>query len=281
MHHMTGFWPGDPAAFTRGRGDTPVEGRRKFQGYKGAALFDAQKEPGVIDGGAMIPFDYQPEAPLPDITGGEAGATPTISIESPANGDTVSGDFDITISTTDFTLSEELFGKPNLDAFGHWHVFIDAAEGMGTMAGMAGGDTFTVSTEGLTPGPHTFIAVLVDNLHAPFDPPIAAMVQVEVAAETATVGNEVVVSLQEFSLTPSEISLAAGPVTFVGVNDGSVLHALAIEGDGVSAATPDASYASGSSQSFTVELAPGTYQLICPVPGHKDAGMLATVTVSG
>jgi len=69
--------------------------------------------------------------------------------------------------------SEALLGRPNVDGIGHWHVFVDAVDGMGTMMGMVGTDSFTVSTEALTPGPHTFFAVLVNNLHAPFDPPIA------------------------------------------------------------------------------------------------------------
>jgi plastocyanin len=234
----------------------------------------------VPEGAAVIEFDYQPEAPLPEITAGEAG-TPTITIESPASGETVSGEFDLTISTTDFTLSEDLFGKPNLDAFGHWHVFIDGAEGMGTMAGMAGGDTFTVSADALTPGPHTFIAVLVDNLHAPFDPPIATAVELEVAVDDEAALDEVALSLQEWQLEPGDLSLEAGEYTFTGTNDGSLAHALALAGEGIGAATPDAAYSPGASQSFRVILEPGSYEVFCPVPGHKEAGMRASLTVSG
>ncbi len=136
----------------------------------------------VKDGAAAIDFDYQPAEPLPEIVAGEAGATPTISIVSPAPGEAVSGEFDLVVGTTDFTLSDDLLGRPNVDGYGHWHVFVDAAEGMGTMMGMSGSDTITVSSAALSPGTHTFIAVLVDNLHAPFDPPIATMLEVEVAA---------------------------------------------------------------------------------------------------
>ncbi len=35
------------------------------------------------------------------------------------------------------------------------------------------------------------------------------------------------------------------------------------------------------SQSFTVDVARGTYELFCPVPGHKQAGMVVTITISG
>ncbi len=44
--------------------------------------------------------------------------------------------------------------------------------GMGTMLGMACGETFQASTEGLTAGKHTFVALLVDNQHAPLMPEV-------------------------------------------------------------------------------------------------------------
>jgi len=235
----------------------------------------------VMEGAVAIEFDYQPEAALPEISAGDgAGATPTISIESHASGDTVSGVFDVTVSTTDFDVSGDLFGKPNVDGIGHWHLFLDAAEGMGTMVGMAGSETFTVDTSALTPGPHAFIAVLVDNLHAPFDPPIATAVELIVEGGDASTATGVDISLTEFAVSPAEIELGAGEVTFAASNDGAIPHALVIEGEGIRVGTPDSSFAGGETQSFTVDLAPGSYEIYCPVPGHRDAGMLGTVVVS-
>ena len=63
-------------------------------------------------------------------------------------------------------------------------------------------------------------------------------------------------------------------------NDRTIGHALALEGEGVQAGTPDASYPPGSSQAFTVELVSGTYELFCPVPGHTEAGMSGLLTVT-
>ena len=95
----------------------------------------------VMEGAAAIEFDYQPTEALPDISSSDAaGGTPSITIESPAAGETVSGAFEMTVSTTDFELSEAMLGKPNV-------------EGMGTMMGMSGTDTFTVDTGALKPGP--------------------------------------------------------------------------------------------------------------------------------
>lgn len=45
--------------------------------------------------------------------------------------------------------------------------------GMATMLGMACAPTFQASTQGLTPGHHTFFALLVDNQHAPLMPELA------------------------------------------------------------------------------------------------------------
>jgi plastocyanin len=239
----------------------------------------------VPDGAVAIEFDYQPTEALPEISSTDsAGGAPSITIESPVAGDIVAGDFEMRVSTTDFELSEALLGKPNVDGIGHWHVFVDAVDGMGTMMGMVGRDTFTVSTEALTPGTHTFFAVLVDNLHAPFDPPIATAVEVEVAAaaeEAAAAGGAVAVSLTEFALAPSALELSSGSYLFEGVNDGSLPHGLVIEGQGTRAGTDDISYPPGTSQSFSIDLAPGTYDVYCPVPGHKEAGMSGTITVAG
>jgi len=97
----------------------------------------------------------------------------------------------------------------------------------------------------------------------------------------ATGGDAVAISLTEFALDPSDLTLSAGTYTFDGINDGAIPHALSLAGEGVEAGTPDMSYPSGASQTFEVELAPGTYEIYCPVPGHKQAGMVGTITVTG
>ncbi|MFV2064518.1 MAG: hypothetical protein ACC726_13560 [Chloroflexota bacterium] len=137
----------------------------------------------VMEGAAAIEFDYQPDSPLPLIEAASEAAAgdAAVAIVSPAAGDTVSGNFDLVVEATDFELSTDLLGKGNIDGIGHWHAFVDEV-GQPALLGMAGGDSLAVSTAGLEPGPHSFFAVLVDNLHVPFDPPIVTEVEVEVAA---------------------------------------------------------------------------------------------------
>ena len=52
--------------------------------------------------------------------------------------------------------------------------------GMATMLGMSGTDTFQASTKGLSPGKHTFFALLVDDQHAPLNPPVVAPIDLVV-----------------------------------------------------------------------------------------------------
>jgi len=84
----------------------------------------------------------------------------------------------------------------------------------------------------------------------------------------------------EFKLDPSTINLdQAGTYTFKAVNDGSYGHALEIEGKGVEAKT--STIDGGGSQRLTVTLAPGTYEIYCPVANHRAMGMEGTLVVAG
>jgi uncharacterized cupredoxin-like copper-binding protein len=74
------------------------------------------------------------------------------------------------------------------------------------------------------------------------------------------------------------LSAKAGKATFHFTNQSSVPHGFTITGNGVNAAAP---VMSGSSENLTVNLKPGKYTFFCPVPGHRQAGMQGTLTVTG
>jgi uncharacterized cupredoxin-like copper-binding protein len=82
-------------------------------------------------------------------------------------------------------------------------------------------------------------------------------------------------------LTPSAVMLSKpGTYEFRATNDGSVTHALEIEGNGVEAKT--GSIAAGSSMTLRVTLSKaGSYEIYCPVDSHKAEGMKGSVTVGG
>jgi uncharacterized cupredoxin-like copper-binding protein len=78
---------------------------------------------------------------------------------------------------------------------------------------------------------------------------------------------------------PKSLQANAGSNTFVFANTTATDHNFAIEnpkGGGVLAATPI--FTQGV-KSVSVNLQPGTYTFFCQVPGHRQAGMVGTITV--
>jgi uncharacterized cupredoxin-like copper-binding protein len=83
----------------------------------------------------------------------------------------------------------------------------------------------------------------------------------------------------KLEFTQKTLTAKAGPATFVLKNASSVPHNLAIEGNGVEIG-PSATVANGQTAKISGTLRAGTYQFYCAVPGHRDAGMSGTLTVS-
>ncbi|MFJ9907885.1 plastocyanin/azurin family copper-binding protein [Streptomyces sp. NPDC101152] len=92
-------------------------------------------------------------------------------------------------------------------------------------------------------------------------------------------GNKVTVTETEYSLKLSQNSFKPGTYTFTVDNAGKITHALEIEGPGMSD-TKTKSLQSGATQPLTVTLKKGTYEMYCPVPGHKQLGMDTHIKVS-
>lgn len=74
----------------------------------------------------------------------------------------------------------------------------------------------------------------------------------------------------------TEVTAEAGSITLTSANPQAVPHNIAIdapdpvEGEVVT---------DGGVSEITVELEPGTYEFYCSVPGHREAGMVGTLTV--
>jgi plastocyanin len=85
------------------------------------------------------------------------------------------------------------------------------------------------------------------------------------------------VSATDFAFAPADLTAEAGSVSIELVNDGDAPHAIEIEGNGVeeSSETIDA----GETTTLTVELEDGVYEVYCPVDGHREFGMVGTLTV--
>lgn len=98
------------------------------------------------------------------------------------------------------------------------------------------------------------------------------------SATASASGTVVQVQEKEFKITLSTTKVKAGKVTFAVRDVGKLQHDLAIKGPGASGKTSLIS--AGGHASLTVTLKKGTYVLWCTVPGHKQLGMVAKLTVS-
>ena len=94
-------------------------------------------------------------------------------------------------------------------------------------------------------------------------------------------GQTIQVKESEYKLTPSSFTVSKpGTVTFEVTNAGQTDHALEVEGNGVEEETETIS--PGSSAKLTVDLSKnGTYEVYCPIDGHRDMGMEAKLVVGG
>jgi plastocyanin len=101
----------------------------------------------------------------------------------------------------------------------------------------------------------------------------------EPPASQAPSGTAVTVTETEFSIAPATINVPApGMYTIKVVNKGQVTHALEIEGHGAEAETED--IAPGESAQLRINLTKaGSYEVYCPVDGHKDKGMTAALVI--
>jgi plastocyanin len=83
----------------------------------------------------------------------------------------------------------------------------------------------------------------------------------------------------DFTLNPANPTVASGQITVNVSNDGQTIHSLEVEGPkGESELRSE--LAPGTSGSMVVDLSePGTYEMYCPVDGHREEGMVGEITV--
>lgn len=89
-------------------------------------------------------------------------------------------------------------------------------------------------------------------------------------------GTEIAVGATEFAFDPGSIDVSAGAETTITLtNKGTVEHDITVDALGVRIyATP------GQTVSGTVTAEAGTYEFYCSIPGHKQAGMVGTLTAN-
>jgi plastocyanin len=124
------------------------------------------------------------------------------------------------------------------------------------------------SYAGLSPGEHTFQARAADPSGTADPTP---------AARTWTVAPPAQLIASGLAYNVSTLTVPAGQVTLSMRNDSVVWHNIAIRGNGVDVQGPVVG--AGGVSTVTANLAPGTYEFYCSVPGHAEAGMKGTLIV--
>lgn len=118
------------------------------------------------------------------------------------------------------------------------------------------------------------------------------------ATEPAASETTIDVSLREFVVEPSIDTAPAGTITFNVTSDASIFHNLkviatdlapdalpvddalfAVDEEQVDVVASTADLDPGEQETLTVELAAGSYVLICNIPTHYGAGMTVVFTV--
>lgn len=89
-------------------------------------------------------------------------------------------------------------------------------------------------------------------------------------------GTTVSVTETEFKFDPKALTAKAGNVTFQIKNAGSVEHNFIIEGTDITVE----GIQPGETKSASTDLKAGSYKVLCTIPGHQEAGMTGTLTVS-
>src|SRR5215472_17248034 len=96
---------------------------------------------------------------------------------------------------------------------------------------------------------------------------------------TAGFGAPAIVQLtaREWRYEPTEISSSQGDIVFEVRNGGLIEHNFVVEDQAKHKRAEIPYMEPGDTLVVTVTLPPGMYTIYCGLPGHRDAGMVATI----
>ncbi len=112
-------------------------------------------------------------------------------------------------------------------------------------------------------------------------------------------GTPIAATVRDFSIAVTPVTTAAGKITFQVANSGPSTHEFVVlrtndaagalpvtngkaeeEGQEISHIGEVEDIAPGTTKSLSLTLTPGSYVLLCNIPGHYQAGMHASFTIS-
>jgi plastocyanin len=244
----------------------------------------------MMDTVKQVSIDFQPPQPTPLPTANYTG-DPGITLTSPQDGATVPASFEIQVQPTNFAPTGALEGKTNVPGYGHYHVWVDAPEKPSSLANLAlmpGTNNFTLDLSAWGEGQHTIHIEPAQNDHTMYDPatPVTFTVTVSgtatpaaspasAASSDGNAASETTVTMVDIAFQPDALTIPANTDVTVSLpNTGASLHNFSIDELGI-----DVDVSPGDTGSATINAPAGTYEYYCNVPGHKEAGMLGTLTV--
>jgi uncharacterized cupredoxin-like copper-binding protein len=126
--------------------------------------------------------------------------------------------------------------------------------------------------------------IATSSIEAPMDTtPAGTSAPPAVGTVNESAARNVSARLNEWRIELSRDSVSAGEITFLVTNGGTMEHAFEVEGEGIERETEH--LAPGASATLSVELAPGRYQLYCPIEEeglvHAAKGMRTVLYVGG
>ena len=79
---------------------------------------------------------------------------------------------------------------------------------------------------------------------------------------------------------PNAVSVKAGSVSFTVPNQGAIEHNFVVEDQSRRELAKIANIEVGKTEQLTVTLPAGAYTMVCTLPGHREAGMVGTITAT-
>ncbi len=84
---------------------------------------------------------------------------------------------------------------------------------------------------------------------------------------------------KEFLYEPKELTAQPGEVVFVIKNEGAIEHNFVLQDAAQKKVAEVAVIEPDTIAHVKAVLAPGTYSIVCTLPGHRQAGMVATLRI--
>ena len=234
------------------------------------------------------PTTYSTSTSVIDAANGYGSSTTNLVALDAATGDIIWDNFldygicgSGLVISNDVILTGVLDGRALAFSIDDGSLLWESQTGAGINApGAVAGDTFfvpagsAISGNAYTPDPAPgyYPALIAYRLGATGTPTFGETT----TQDTSDIDGQIVRAI-DLAFEPNAFTIAAGTdVEITLVNDGVLQHDFVIETEGI-----DSDLINGGERvTFTVNLPAGTYQFICSVEGHAEAGMVGTLTVA-